>query len=152
VGSPPIIEDRPTHDTWMQALYADETGIATPKPPPDERQAYTLTLEDADPFTFTRYHDQWGYRWRMDLTRDSVNALALYIQDSNGNYLYTTGALLDNGEGGWYTQCPAGSADATPENVYFKWILGSAPISQNFVYLGSEDTLSNTVKSDPDYD
>jgi len=49
-------------------------------------------------------------------------------------------------------KCPAGQADPTPEDVYFHWILGSGRISSDFVYKGSDDTLSNVVRSDPDYD
>lgn len=154
VGSPGVISDRPAHDTYMQTLYAgqDAGQTPTPKPPYTERQQLRIALEDENPFTFTRYQDQWGYRWRMDLVKDSVTNLALYIQDSNGNYLYTTGALLDNGDGGWYTECPAGQADPTPEDVYFHWILGSGRISNDFLYAGTEDELSGIVRSDTRYD
>lgn len=154
VGSPSAIIDKAAHDAWMQSLYAamDAHQVNTPKPPPDERQGYELFEEDANPFRFTRFHDEWGYRWRMDLESDDVTNLALYIQDSQGNYLYTTGALLDNGNGGWYTECPAGQADATIEDVYFHWILGAGRISSDFRYAAVNNTLSNIVRSDTDYD
>jgi len=154
VGSSAIIVDRPSHDAWMQQLYSDTDGdvINTPKPPPDERQSYVLTGEDEDQFTFTRYQDQWGYRWRMDLVKQDITNLALYIQNSQGGYLYTTGALLDNGNGGWYTECPAGQADPTPEDVYFHWILGAGRISSDFKYAGADESLSGIVRSDSDYD
>lgn len=154
VGANPIVVNRTTHDSWMQTLYSDvdDGEITLPKPPPDERQTYTIFEEDQDPFVFTRYEDQWGFRWRMDLTRESANNLALYIQDSDGNYLYTTGALIDNGDGTFYTECPAGQADPTPEDVYFHWILGSGRISSDFKYAGSEDALEGIVRSDEAYD
>lgn len=156
VGATPVIEDKVAHDAWMKELYDDKDVVPTEptlfKPPEAQRQLLNIVDEDRDPFTFIRYQDEWGYRWKMSLQRESVNALALFIQDSDGNYLYTTGALLDNGNDGWYTECPAGQADATPENVYFKWILGSAPISSDFVYKGNEDALEGVVRSDERYD
>ena len=154
VGSPAIIGDRSTHDTWMQTLYVEEgTDVnSTPKPPPDERQDYTIAGEDNRNFIFKRYNDQWGWRWKMTLVSDDVTNLALYIQNSSGGYLYTTGALIDNGDGTWYTECPAGQADATPEDVYFHWILGAGRISSDFLYAGTEDELEGVVKFDSDYD
>jgi len=149
-----LITDRPAHDSWMQQLYADDDVniINTPKPPPDERQLYTLTGEDADPFTFTRFQDQWGYRWQLRLTRKEANNLSVGIYDSAGNYLYTIGALIEIEPGLYGGDCPAGQADATPEDVYFKWLLGSADISGLFKYAGDEDNLNGVVKYDSDYD
>lgn len=148
------IVDRTAHNTWMQTLYSDTDSsvISTPKPPANERQEYEIYGEDVDPFKFTRFLGAWGWQWRMDLTRSSANNLALYIQDSNGNYLYTTGALIDNGDGTYYAECPAGQADATPEDVYFHWILGAGRISSDFVYAGTDESLSGVVRSDETYD
>ena len=150
IGLDPIIEDKPAHDAWMQELYADETAM--PKPPPTERQKLAIEDESRDAYTFTRYHDQWGYRWRLVLFRPDVNALAIAIYDSQGNYLYTTGALIDTGNDSWYTECPAGQADATPENVYFRWLLGSANISSLESYNGADETKEGFVRSDERYD
>jgi len=89
----------------------------------------------------------------MDLKRESVNNLALYIQNSSGGYLYTTGALIRNAEDdGWFTECPAGQADASLEDVYFHWILGAGRISADFKYAGDTDTLEGIVRSDTEYD
>jgi len=150
VGVEPQIKDKPAHDSWVQTVYADE--MSTPKPPPSNRQKLPIEGENRDRYTFTRYKDQWGYRWYLRLHRESVNALALAIYDKDGNYLYTTGALIAHSDGGWYTECPAGQADAVPEDVYFKWLLGSAPISDLEVYNGADDTREGFVRSDERYD
>ncbi len=86
------------------------------------------------------------------MLREQVNALAIAIYDSSGVYLYTTGALIDTGHGSWFTECPAGQADATPENVYYKWLLGSANISSLEAYNGADTTKSGFVRSDGRYD
>lgn len=156
VGAAPSIADTTAHNAWMQTLYANadaDVVSSIPKPPADERQEYNISYQNNDVYEFTRYQDQWGWRWKLDLKRDSVNALAIAIYNSGGTYLYTTGGLIRNAEDdGWYTECPAGQADATPEDVYYKWLLGSADISGLQVYKGTDDTTTGKVKSDSDYD
>ena len=150
-----IIEDEVSHDVWMKSLYdnKDNDGaVSHAKPVSTERQMLSIFDEDLDPFVFTRYNDTWGWRWHMSLKRESVNALALSIKDKDGNYLYTTGALIADGQGGWYTECPAGQATTTPQDMYFEWLMGSAPISALEVYKGSKDTLEGYVHSDERYD
>ena len=154
VGANPLINDTAEYDTWMRDLYNSNDDLASTlyKPPAAERQLLKIIDEDIDNYTFTRYQDEWGWRWYLRLYRDSVNALALAIYDENGNYLYTTGALLEHPDGGWYTECPAGQADPTPEDVHYKWLLGSANISGLEVYKGSEEEKSGIVRSDERYD
>ena len=155
VGATPIIADDLGHDAWMKELYDNvdlDDDVVLSKPPALQRQLLSIVMEDVDSFTFTRLKDQWGYRWKMNLHRESVNALALAIYDENGLYLYTTGALLDDGNGGWFTECPAGQADATPSDVHFRWLLGSAHISELELYEGAETILGGEVRSDERYD
>lgn len=154
VGATPIINDTQQYDTWMKNLYdsTDEAEDALYKPPATIRQILEIYDEDRDNYEFTRYQDQWGWRWYLRLRRDSVNALALAIYDENGNYLYTTGALIAHPDGGWYTECPAGQADAEISDVYYRWLLGSAEISDLEVYKATEETKSGIVRSDERYD
>ena len=154
VGATAIIKNRGTFNAWMKSVYneVDADGTELYKPPADERQLLALYGEDQDNYTFTRYQDEWGYRWYLLLHRDSVNALAIAIYDADDNYLYTTGALLEHPDGGWYTECPAGQADQMPSDVYYKWLLGSTDISGLQVYKGSEESTSGFVRSDSRYD
>ncbi|MCK5743150.1 MAG: hypothetical protein KAH30_00265, partial [Caldisericia bacterium] len=117
VGSSNIIADRPEHNSWMKSIYDDKDNSNTDlkKPPSKTRQKLAINRENKDLYIFTRYKDQWGYRWHLRLMREDVNALAIAIYDQDGNYLYTTGALISHPEGGWFTECPAGQADSTPE-------------------------------------
>lgn len=152
----PSIEDQIAYDQWLLDLYTDKDSepvqVTLFKPPETERQKLAILNEDQDRFTFTRYQDPWGSRWLLELFREDVNALSIAIYDAQGNYLYTTGALIDTGNGSWYTECPAGQADPIPEDVYFKWLLGSANISSLEVYKGSETTKEGVVRSDERYD
>ena len=154
VGANSIINDKPAHKAWLKDLYdaVDADNDTLPKPPPANRQLIPIDGEDKDPYEFTRYQDQWGWRWYLRLHRESVNALAIAIYDAVGNYLYTTGALIAHPDGGWYTECPAGQADQNPEDVYYKWLLGSANISDLEVYYGQEDSKEGFVRSDTRYD
>ena len=154
VGSNGLIVDQVDHDTWMKNLYDDKDGdnSALRKPPPTERQRLAISGENNDNYVITRFQDTWGYRWHLELFRGDVNALAIAIYDINGSYLYTTGGLIDTGNGSWYTECPAGQADASPSDVYYKWLLGSANISDLEVYAGVEDTKRGVVRSDERYD
>lgn len=156
VGAAPVISDPVEYDAWLKDLYDDKDNDATDptlfKPPATERQLLSIHDEDQDRYTFARYRDQWGYRWYLELFRADVNALAIAIYDAAGNYLYTTGGLIDTGNGSWYTDCPAGQADATAEDVYFKWLLGSASISSLEVYEGAAETKEGVVRSDERYD
>lgn len=154
VGSTPVIEDRDAHNDWMKLLYdnKDNEGSNLFKPPASERQMLAIRFESQDSYTFTRFQDTWGWQWKMVLKRENVTNLAVAIYDQAGHYLYTTGKLLPESPGYWYTVCPPGQADLTPKDVYFKWLLGSATISGLEVYKGSEDTMSGSVKSDERYD
>lgn len=154
VGAGQLVENRVAHDAWMIQVYAnyDANEVVAHKPPAADRQLLTIESEDRDSYTFTRYQDEWGYRWRMGLFKEDTTNLAVAIYDQDGNYLYTTGKLLPDGEGKWFTECPAGQADASPENVYYKWLLGSGDISGLQVYEGADDTISGIVRSDERYD
>ena len=155
VGANPIIEDKAEFNAWMKKTYDEKDGEGETlyKPPANERQMLNIVDEDADRYTFTRYQDQWGYRWLMRLKRADTTNLAVAIYDKDGNYLYTTGKLLwDEETLEWWTQCPAGQADATPKDVFFKWLLGAGDISGLQVYKGVDESTSGIVRSDPRYD
>jgi hypothetical protein len=60
--------------------------------------------------------------------------------------------MIADGDGKWYTECPAGQADATPTDVYYKWLLGAANISDLELYRGVDDAKLGVVRSDERYD
>ena len=86
-----------------------------------------ITREDhtADPV-----YPGWG--WRVDMisddpTRDiTARGIGIYSDDAWQNYLYTTGAFVDDGSGNFYTECPIGQRTANPDPVYFALLLGAA--------------------------
>jgi len=155
VGANPLIDDKNGYHLWLKDAYNKldtEYTSTLPKPPAKQRQMMEIHDDERDPYTFTRFHDQWGYRWYLHIDRKDVTALAIAIYDKDGNYLYTTGALLPDDNGGWYTECPAGQADQTKSDVYYRWLLGSAPISDLEVYKATDEVKKGFVRHDERYD
>ena len=77
----------------------------------------------------------WGWSVVMlsdDPQRDiTARAIGVYSQPGADpvDYLYTTGAFVQDGSHGnnFFSECPAGQRTATPEQVNFALLLGSAP-------------------------
>lgn len=83
----------------------------------------TLITDDGFP------HIPHGWKVTMlseDPLRD-ITARAIGIYDANDNYLYTTGAFIDDGTGTYFTECPVGQRTADEVDIHFKLLLGSAP-------------------------
>ena len=77
-------------------------------------------------------HIPWG--WRVDMISEDpqrdITARAIGVYSTPAcqhpqDYLYTTGAFVDDGNGNYYTECPVGQRKANPEPVYFALLLGS---------------------------
>ena len=83
----------------------------------------TKTTDDAWP------HIPWGWTVSVisnDLLR-TITARAIGIYNEAGDYQYTTGSFVDDGNGGFHTVCPVGNRTANPDSIYFKLLFGAAP-------------------------
>ena len=73
-----------------------------------------------------------GWGWRVDMMSDdplrdiTARGIGIYSDPDWNNYLYTTGAFVDDGSGNYFTECPIGQRTAVPDPVYFALLLGAA--------------------------
>ena len=71
-----------------------------------------------------------GWGWRVDMVSEDpardITARAIGVYDANWQYLYTTGAFIDDGSGNYFTECPIGQRTADADPVYFALLLGAA--------------------------
>ena len=83
----------------------------------------TLTTDDDWP------HIPWG--WTVDVIAAdpvrTVTARAIGVYNALGDYLYTTGSFIDDGDGNYSTSCPIGQRTAFPFTIYFKLLFGALP-------------------------
>lgn len=72
----------------------------------------------------------WG--WRVDMlsadpSRDiTARAIGVYSDPEATSYLFTTGAFVNDGNGNYFTECPAGNRTANADPIYFALLLGAA--------------------------
>lgn len=113
---------------WYEYDDTDPENIQTQRYP-DTNMPFTLQIErtfiDDDGFP------QIPHGWKVtmlsaDPLRD-ITARAIGIYDDNDNYLYTTGAFINDGTGTYFTECPVGQRTADEVRINFKLLLGSAP-------------------------
>lgn len=96
-----------------------------------ERQ---LILDDG----FPHIPNGWKVTMISDDPERDITARAIGIYDSNGNYLYTTGAFVPDGLT-YSTVCPVGQRTADEQQINFKLLLGSAPEGAWTLPVGKED-------------
>ena len=90
----------------------------------------------------------WGWSVVMlsaDPLRDiTARAIGIYSDPECTLFLYTTGAFVQDGSHGnnFYTECPAGQRTATPEQVNFALLLGSAQEGWFNLAEGGDETES----------
>ena len=83
-----------------------------------------------------------GWGWRVDMISDdplrdiTVRAIGVYSDPECTQYLYTTGAFIDDGSGNYFTECPAGQRTGTPDPVYFALLWAS--VQEGFFQLIDE--------------
>jgi hypothetical protein len=71
------------------------------------------------------------WMWRVDMISDdpqrdiTARAIGVYSDPAATNFLYTTGAFVDDGSGNFFTETPPGNRTATAEPVYFALLLGA---------------------------
>jgi hypothetical protein len=79
---------------------------------------------------FINQSGPWG--WRVDMLSDdpgrdiTARAIGVYSDPEATAFLFTTGAFVDDGQGNFFTECPAGNRDTDPDPVYFALLLGAA--------------------------
>ena len=83
----------------------------------------TLTTDDDWP------HIPWG--WRVDVIAAdpvrTVTARGIGVYNALGDYLYTTGSFIDDGNGDYFTICPIGQRTDVATPIYFKLLFGALP-------------------------
>jgi len=86
--------------------------------------------DSQDHVHFERFEDPtFGGRWRLILSnRDSVDAFSIKVYDKAGNYLYTPGAFIDQGDDTWMVESNYVQYDGGW--VQLDFILGSASITE----------------------
>ena len=97
---------------------------------------HTLTVtqktegDSTDHVRFERFTDPiYGGRWRLILSnRDNVDAFSIKVYNKAGNYLYTPGAFIDQGDGTWMVESNYVQYDGGW--VQLDFILGSASITE----------------------
>jgi hypothetical protein len=96
----------------------------------DDHSPFTLRMtrqyvDDANPDW-----SGWGWVCQMisaDPKRDiTARAIGIYSDPGHTQFLYTTGAFVDDGQGGYHTVCPVGQRTAEPDPIYYALLLGSA--------------------------
>ncbi len=152
VGSKPLIGDIAEFNSWMKKNYdeVDANGISIFKPPPTERQNLHIAYEKSYSYTMTRYHDNLGYRWYMEMVKNTVG-INIVIYDEHGNYLYTPNKMINTNNIA-LTGCPEAEASLTKEDIYFKFILASGNISGLQVYNKVDEIKKDIVRCDERYD
>ncbi len=152
VGSKPLIGDIAEFNNWMKKNYdeVDANGISIFKPPPTERQNLHIAYEKSYSYTMTRYHDNLGYRWYMEMVKNTVG-INIVIYDEHGNYLYTPNKMINTNNIA-LTGCPEAEASLTKEDIYFKFILASGNISGLQVYNKVDEIKKDIVRCDERYD
>jgi len=140
----PVFEQqiRPTGNTEGQAtgniaLYHNFQGeeparIVQPAPAagtlpefPAEQQPVVLAMEHR--WDDTAGFEGWGWKATIEFSDPArpPDARAIGIYDADWNYLYTTGAFI-NESGQWVTYNPPGRATATRADWHYALLLGSA--------------------------
>jgi hypothetical protein len=113
---------------WYDYDDTDPENIQTRRYPVNT-MPFTLKITRED-HTADPVFPGWG--WRVDMLsadplRDiTARGIGIYSDPDWNNYLYTTGAFVDDGSGNYYTECPVGQRTTNPDPVYFALLLGSA--------------------------
>jgi hypothetical protein len=113
---------------WFQYDDTDPGDVQAERYPAYQRP-FTLQIERT--FINDDGFPQIPHGWKVtmlsaDPLRD-ITARAIGIYNDAGDYLYTTGAFIDDGTGTYFTECPVGQRTADEVQINFKLLLGSAP-------------------------